>query len=180
MVDTKDAAVVVLGVLLVVSAIFGINEHLNLANARTTIAERDGRIKAIQADASRVLASETFKTLQLERALQDTHAQQENKDAQHAEIVAAKDLELRRRTRAGGGPGLRDPHAAACPNGDGGGTAPATATAAGDRAADRTEATGLLSPELERLLLDQAEAADRINVAYASCRADASAIRGEH
>lgn len=43
--------------------------------------------------------------------------------------------------------------------------------------ADRTDARGLLSPELSRLLWDRFEKADRINLAFASCKIDSTNLR---
>lgn len=125
-------------------------------------------------EAGTVLAGETAKVRTAELALRKFKDEQEIKDAENKLVVSG----LAQRLRAAAGPTgrLRDPHAARC--GHGGGSAPgADPASAGGRAADPAEAGGLLSADLTGLLLSQAKAADDINVAYASCRADSFAMR---
>lgn len=108
----------------------------------------------------------------LQAALQD----QNTKDYNHAQTIAA----LSDRLRAYAGPGLRlrDPHATGCGPG---GTGPQsdTATAPDAGTTDPAQAGGLLSAELTGLLQRLAREADDINAAYTSCRADAYTVRGE-
>ena len=128
-------------------------------------------------EAAATLASETAKVLASERALAALKNTLESNDAQHAKTIATQSARLRAMSRAAGGPGLRDPFASAgCGPGRGGAAAPAPATAASG-AADPAPAGGLLSAELERFLLTQAEAADAVNRAYIACRADSYNIR---
>lgn len=133
-------------------------------------------IKTQQAEAATLLADETEKTRLLERALQAAINQQELKDATNQKTVS--DLSDRLRSLAGFGMRLRDPNAtpAGCWPSGGGAQGPA-ATAAGDRPADPVEAGGLLSVQLSDLLARLLREADDINVAYASCRADAYSVR---
>ena len=129
----------------------------------------------LKADAAAELASQTAKTRSAEQALQDLKNTQELQDATHQKTVA--DLSSRLRNLAGANGRLRDPHAAGC-GPSGGGTTGEAATAAGDRATDTAETGGLLSADLSGLLQRLQLEADTINVAYASCRADAYAVRG--
>lgn len=133
-------------------------------------------IKTQEAEAATKLADETEKTRLLEHALQAARNNQELKDANHRKTVSDLTSSLRR--AAGFGLRLRDPNAtpAGCwPSGSG--TQGPTSAAAGGRPADGAEAGGLLSAELTGLLQRLQREADDINVAYASCRADAYAVR---
>lgn len=164
--------------LAMISAFVGYGEW-RASSART--AERQHWELAIgrqKTEAATLLASETRKVLELERRLTAALAAQEKTDADNARTVEALHADLRRLARAGGGPGLRDPFAAGC-GGGGGGSQAATAAAAGAGAADRPEAGRALSAELEGFLIEQAAAADAINIAYASCRADSQALRAQ-
>lgn len=132
-----------------------------------------GRMKV---EAAGLLATETRKVLALERQLGAVRAAQEKTDAENSKTVAALREDLRRKSRAAGGPGLRDPFAAEC--GGGGGSAEGAAAAGADGGgADATETGRLLSAELEGFLIDRLSEADDINIAYASCRADSQAVR---
>jgi hypothetical protein len=134
--------------------------------ARVEAAEAKTALAQERQWSAEALAAETKKVWELQVQLTDAWADQEAKDAEAKSIIAGLHEDLRRRSRAGGGGGLRDPHAAACPRG----AAPAQGAAdAGADAADPPEAGGLLSAPLERLLLDTIAQADAINIAYASC-----------
>ncbi len=136
-------------------------------------------MEEVKREAASTLASEIDKTRTAEQALQDQKTQQERNDADHQKTIA--DLSDRLSGLASRNAGrLRDPYAlqpAGCRPG-GGGTPRNPASAAGDRAADPTEADGLLSKQLSDLLRERTREADDINAAYASCRADAWAVRG--
>lgn len=120
----------------------------------------------------KALGAETAAVLQLERELGTQRAALEKRDAEHKTVVDGLREDLRRKSRAGGGGGLRDPNAA------GGCPAPGPAAAgAGGGAGDTGQAGGLLSEPLERLLLDLTDEADTINRAYAACRDDAMTVR---
>lgn len=123
-------------------------------------------------EAATLLAVETAKTEMLQGRLNAAHAALESNDAQNAKTINVLAADLRAATRAGGGPGLRDPNAARCwPRSDSP-ESPASAGAASGPG-DGTAAGGLVSPELERLLQDHTDKADKINRAYIICRADA-------
>jgi hypothetical protein len=133
--------------------------RVQAAEAKTALAQQ-GERHAV------ALEQETRKVWELQGLLNDAWMAQETKDAEAKNTIEGLREDLRRRSRAGGGGGLRDPHAAACPRG----AAPAQGAAdAGADAADPPEAGGLLSAPLERLLLDTIAQADAINIAYASC-----------
>ena len=138
------------------------------------MAEATAATNTLKAQAAATLASETAKTRHAEQALQAIKNTQELQDAAHQNTVA--DLSDRLRRLAGPAGRLRDPHAAGCGGGSGGAPG-AAATTPGDRAADPAQTGGLLSVPLTELLGRIVREADTINVAYASCRADAYAVR---
>lgn len=128
-------------------------------------------------DAGATLARETGKTREAEQALQAFKNQQEIRDAENKTIASGLAAQLR--AAAGTAGRLRDPNASPAGCGGGGSGTPGTDPArAGGGAGDTSEAGGLLSADLTELLLSQAKAADDINVAYTSCRADAFNLRG--
>lgn len=138
----------------------------------------EGAVSKLKAAAATELGAEIRKTLEAERKLSAALAAQEKTDADNAKTVADLRADLRAKSRAAGGPGLRDPFAAGC--GGGGGGAPGAAVAGADSgAADAAASTGLLSEPLEQLLLKITSEADEVNLAYISCRADSQAVRGK-
>jgi len=151
-----------------------------------TLRQRDGArlevvglklaIQTQKTEAANKLATETGKVLKLERELGAARAQQEKADADNAKTIQGLRADLRRTSRAAGGPGLRDPWAPRC-GGGGGGPATPAAPAADSGGTDPADAGRVLSPELEGLLLDRLERADQINAAYIACRADAVNLR---
>ena len=131
-------------------------------------------IEAQKADAARLLAAQTARVAAREQALQDLKNQQEVQDGKNQRTIDG--LGRRLRGMAGAAGRLRDANADGC--GIGGGSAAGQVAAdAGDRPADGAEAGGLLSEELSGLLIRLTGEADAINAAYASCRADAQAVR---
>lgn len=138
-------------------------------------AEDTASINKQKAEAADKLAAEIQKTRTAETALQTFKNDQELKDATHQKTVASLSDRLRALSDPSGR--LRDPHAGGC-RPSGGGTPSEAAPTPGDRPADPAEASGLLSAELGGLLQRLAREADDINIAYASCRADAYAVRG--
>jgi hypothetical protein len=132
-------------------------------------------ITQLKADAAALLASETEKTRSAEQALAELKNDQERQDASHQKTVS--DLSDRLQRIAAGHDGrLRDPHGTGCGAG-GGSTSDSAASAPSDRADHPAETGGLLSAELGGLLQQLTREADEVNVAYASCRADAYTIR---
>lgn len=125
-------------------------------------------IQMQKTEAAKTLASETERARLVELALNELKNTQELKDAEHVKTIA--DLSDRLRRLAGPAGRLRDPNQAGC-GGGGGGTQGEAPTASGDRPADGAFSGGLLSQELSDLLRERIEQADRINAAYASCRA---------
>jgi hypothetical protein len=152
-------------------------QTVRLAGAQADLAALQLALQKQKTEAARILAAETNKVLDVERQLGAARAAQEENDADNAQTIRALREDLRRQSRAAGGPGLRDPHAAGCGGGGGGAPGPAAAGAHGG-AADPAQAGGLVSQPLEELLLELADAGDAINIAYASCRADSQAVRG--
>ena len=150
-----------------------------LAGKAEVQAQLDGLRSAIlvqKKEAAAKLAAEIGKVLKLEHELGAARAAQETRDAENKKTVAGLRADLRKRSRAAGGPGLRDPWAAGCGSG-GGGATPAAAAGADLGAGDAAGEAGRLSSELEGLLLERFERAEAINVAYISCRADSLKLR---
>lgn len=149
------------------------NHQQGIGQARAT-ATYNTAIDQQKLDASATLARETGKTRDAEQALQAFKNQQELRDAKNKLVLGA----LADQLRAAAGPAarLRDPNAAGC--GGGGGGAPGADPARADGgAADEAADSGLLSKQLTEFLLTQAADADQMNLAYASCRADALNLR---
>lgn len=130
----------------------------------------------LKEQARTTLATETAKAKTATDALRQFKDTQELKDANSRQTIANLRNEVRAGTRAGGGPGLRDPWAPGCGSG-GSGTQTADPTGANPGDPDRADAGRVVSPELEGLLLDRLAKADVINIAYASCREDARQLR---
>jgi hypothetical protein len=162
-------------VLALLAALFFAEQYIEGLGYSRARAEDQEAAETLKAQAAATLATETEKTRNAEQALQTLTNAQNLKDADHEKIVA--DLSSRLRVAAGPAGRLRDPHAVGCGAG-GGGTQSATASPANDSAADGAQTGGVLSKQLTELLQQLTASADTINVAYASCRADAYAVRG--
>lgn len=159
------------------AAVLGYGHQQYAKGVQATTATFQAAIAAQKAQAATTLANETERVRLLERALASATRQQETHDAQAQKTIAALDDRLR--NLAGPGQRLRDPHATIAGCWGGSGSAPGAATTpAADRAADGPDAGGLLSVPLTELLRATLRAADDINAAYTSCRADAYAVRG--
>ena len=167
----KIAAVVALLVLL----FFG-EQYIEGRGYDRARAEDNAAIEKVKREAAGQLAIETIKTRNAERALQTFKNDQELKDVQHQQMVVA--LADRLHGLADPAGRLRDPNAARCGSG---GDKPQddASTTARDSSDNPTEAGGLLSAQLSGLLQRLAREADDINVAYASCRADAYTVRAQ-
>ncbi len=166
----KIAAVVALLVLLFLG-----EQYIERRGYDRAMYEAQAQIEGSKRAAADRLALEIQKTRKAEQALQTFKNDQELKDAAHQKTVAS--LSDRLRALADPSGRLRDPNAARC--GPGSGRPQDDPPAApGDRPGDATEGGGLLSAQLSGLLQRLTREADDINVAYASCRADAYAVRG--
>ena len=167
-----------LAVLAMVAAVLGYGRQQYAKGVQATTATYQAAIAQQKAQAATTLANETERVRLLERALSAATRQQETHDAQAQKTIA--DLDERLRNLAGPGLRLRDPNATIARCWGGGGSAPGAATApVADRAANGPDAGGLLSVPLTELLRATMREADDINAAYASCRADAYAVRGQ-
>lgn len=161
-------------VAMLLGALFYTERHIEQRGYLRAASEFSTAIEAQKNKASQLLAEETARANAAEAALQAFRSQQELKDTKHEKTVA--DLQDRLHRLAGPIGRLFDPNAPGC--GAGGGVAQSgAATAPGTRSADATQAGGLLSKELSGLLQRLQLEADTINIAYASCRADAYAVR---
>jgi predicted Abi (CAAX) family protease len=154
--------------------LFGAWQYADSRGYNRARAAYTAAIVAQKAQASALLASETAKVRTAEQALQAITNSQNLKDAENVQNLATLSDRLRR--AAGPAGRLRDPHAAGC-GVSSAATSSAPATAASDSAADPAQADGLVSEPLSRLLRELTASADQINAAYASCRADAFAVR---
>jgi hypothetical protein len=140
-------------------------------------AEWQAKVKSQKADAIKLLDEERAKVAATSMSLRNFKDKQELKDANNKTTVT--DYERRLRAAAGHAGRLRDPNATyATGCGCGSGSAQSTnPTGAGHRADDVAEAAGLFSVGATALLQRLTREADDINLAYASCRADALSIR---
>lgn len=166
------AALVALITLVAAGGLWG--EHRADQAEEATAARYKAAIVELKLAASAKLAAAKDKVTQREAALQEAKDQQELKDATYQKTTA--DLSDRLRRAAGAAGRLRDPHTPGCGASSGGAAAQA-ATAPAGGAADPAEAGGLLSVPLTDLLTEVLRESDAINVAYASCRADAYTVR---
>lgn len=155
-----------------VAGYFAWASHQQGIGADRATAAYNAKIATQKKEAAAILAKETAKVVETERALQDFKNRQEVKDADHKKTT--DNLSARLRALAINGR-LRDPHAG---RGSGGGDAPGSDAAGSGNSADHgAETSGVLSAELTRLLGQLLTEADQINNAYISCRADAEAVR---
>ena len=123
-----------------------------------------------KAEAGALLASESAKVSAAEKRLREFKDSQEVRDVKASGVVN----DLRGRLLAAGR--LRDPFAGGC--GTGGDTAKCATTAApGAGASDGASDAGFLSKQFTEFLFEQARSADEVNIAFASCKADALSIR---
>lgn len=163
-----------LSVIALGGALLGYGHYQYGKGVKVTTSTYEAATAKQKAEAATTLASETEKTRSTEQALQTLKNQQELQDADHQKTVSA--LNDRLHSLAGTAGRLRDPHQTGCGSG-GRGTEGKAAGATPDRADDGAEAGGLLSKELSGLLQRLQLEADGINIAYASCRTDAFAVR---
>jgi len=152
-------------------------EHGALVDLRADHAALQDAVEAQKEQAAKLLAAKTAEAEAVQLKLAHALALQEKTDEANKKTVADLRAEMRRNSRAAGGPGLRDAWAAPRRGCGGSGAQSQDPAATQDRAGDTADAAGVLSQEFERLLLDQAEAADAINIAYIACRADALSLR---
>ena len=144
--------------------------------ARTT-ARYELIIVTLKNDAARVLGVETSKVARITKKLNDNKNTQELADASNKTIVSNLERSLRNALSTAGR--LRDPNASAAQCRDSGGGATGSAAAsAGGRPDDAAEAGGLFSEEASGLLAELTKEADVVNIAYISCRQDATDLRG--
>lgn len=146
--------------------------------AKTALAQAELAVANNKIRAAHLLAGEIQKNIDLERAMAASLAQQEQDDAKNRRVVA--DYRAQLRAAAGAFQRLRDPNADQDCGRGGGSDSPATAVAADTAGGPGAGAVpgGLLSGPLTALLQDLTERADRLNVAYASCRGQAYSVRG--
>ena len=160
--------------LAVTAVVLGYGHRQYTKGVSTTTDRYEAALGQQKAQAAALLASETAKTRDTEQALQSLKNQQELSDAKNQKIVAG--LSDRLRGIAGPTWRLRDPNAPGCWPGSGS-TQGAAASTASDSPRDDPETGGLLSMQLTELLGRVLREADDINIAYASCRADAYTVR---
>jgi hypothetical protein len=126
--------------------------------------------------AARLLADETAKVAATETRLANALAKLEKTDVANKTTVAG--LKTRLVAAAGAAGRLRDPYGAPDRCGASGGDAKGqTATSADDSPANGAAPGRLLSAELSGFIEQRLAQADALNIAYASCRADAFTVR---
>jgi hypothetical protein len=160
------------------AALFFAEQYIERLGYDRAMLQAQAQIEGSKRAAADSLAQEIEKTRRAEQALHDAKNNQELKDATYQKTVS--DLSDRLRRVAGPAGRLRDPHAAVGCGPSGGCPTGSAAPAAGGGAADSAQAGGLLSAQLDRLLQQLTREADDINIAYASCRADAYTVREPH
>ncbi len=170
----KAGAVLALLVALVACVFLGV-KGIDQRGYQRAQSEATAALEKQKRQAGEQLATETAKTRAAEEALRTNKLNQDKKDAQAQSTV--NDLSRRLRQLSADSAGrLRDPNAQGC-GGSGSGPEAEAATTAGSGGEHPAEAGGLLSAELSGLLFRLASEADAINLAYASCRADALQVR---
>ena len=126
-------------------------------------------------EASALLADETGKVLETERKLNELKNQREESDNENKKKVNDLSNSIRILT---GAVRLRDPNTRCGQNSN---SAKGTvATDANNSSGNGANAGELLSPELNGLLWDRAEKADKINIAFISCKEDSKHIREQN
>lgn len=168
----------ILGAILATAVVAGLGWVVYKVDRRATAIESDkwqAKVGKMKLQATQELLAATNERDALQSALSNALAAQERKDDEGQKTVARLENNLRSMRALSGGRML-DPNATGCRSGgqDANGKDSGAAIGGGGNAA---EARGLLSTELTRLLDKLTREADDINVAYASCRADAVTIR---
>lgn len=163
-------------VLLLVAGVYKGIDAIGDSRERVVVARYDSAIRAQKDEAARVLKVAEDRAAAAERQLTDFKVSQEKIDATNTKI--STDLRTALRSAVAGSAGrLRDPNAAAQCGRSGGDSQNQGATSAGNSSEDPASSGGFLSAEITRLLLDEAQENDTINLAYISCRADAFKVR---
>jgi len=165
------------GFIVFAGAILGFGHHQYQKGYSVRATEYQVQIDKLKLEADATLTAETAKVHAAEQALQDFKNTQEMKDADHQKTVA--DLSDRIRRSAGQSGRLRDPNATGCGKGDRGAESQESTPTSGG-ADDDSETGRLFSAGATELLQRLTREADEINIAYASCRADAFAIRDQN
>lgn len=137
----------------------------------------EGALAQQKQEASAKLADVTAKAKALEVKLAEADARQEIEIEKRRNDSRAASLAFASVAAANGGQ-LRDPNAAGCRGGGSGPPGQAAASSAGDPGGG-SEAGGLVSEPLSRLLQHAADEAQRVNDAYAVCRARTLTIQHE-
>jgi len=169
---------IIIGAILATAVMAGLGYAGYRIDRRATAIENSrwelevGKLKLKAADELRVARDERDLA---QGKLNTALAAQERADDANKEIVAGFEVKLRA-ARALSAGRMRDPNATGCGGGrqDAAGQGSSGPISGGGNAA---EASGLLSTELTGLLDKLTREADDINVAYASCRADAFTTR---
>lgn len=170
----KAGAVLALLVALVACVFLGV-KGIDQRGYQRAQSEATAALAQQKQQAGELLATEAAKTRSAEEALRTNKLNQDKKDAQAQSTVADLSRRLRQLSADNAGR-LRDPNAQGC-GGSGSGPEAEAASATGSGGEHPAHAGGLLSAELSGLLRQLAGEADAINLAYASCRADALQVR---
>lgn len=148
--------------------------HWEANHFETAAAKSDLTLSNERRAAAKALAEKTALVLAKTNELESMRLAQEKRDGEAQATISDLHGDLQRSSRAAGGRGLHDPWAEPCRRDPA--NAPG-APAADPGGEDPAEAGRVLSAHLEGVLLDVLADADAINIAYASCRADAIGLR---
>lgn len=166
------------GVLALASALWGgvamWERHIRADERAKVTAVYEAAITKQKVVAAKLLAVKTAEAAAATLALQEFKDKQELQDVSNQKTVS--DLSARITVLAGVNRRLRDPNQTGCGGSGAGAQSQATSNAASG-AADPPQTDGLFSAGATELLERLTREADEINVAYASCRADAIQLR---
>jgi hypothetical protein len=143
---------------------------------KANVTKLSSAIKTQKDEAAAMLRTINASVLAQQKTIDAARAAQEQKDATNVQVVAGLQQGLHD-ALATRGSRLCNP-APAGRGSSGGGAAGQAAAGAGTGAADGAQAGGVLQPDAHGLLERLMKEADAVNIAYASCRADANMMRG--
>lgn len=170
-----------IGLALALAAGFGereMKEHYK-ADAivqKANVTKLSSAIETQKTEAAALLRTLNASVLAQQKTIDAARAAQEKEDATNVQVVADLRQGLHDALTTRGGR-LCNPAPAGRWRG-GGGAAGQAAAPAGAGAADGTQAGGVLQQDAQGLLERLMNEADAVNVAYASCKADAVVVRG--
>lgn len=151
-------------------------QHERADHVQGELTQLETAVTAMKKQAAAELKAAQDEVAAWQSRFNDARRAQEIKDGNAQAAIDKARRDLRAATDRNGGR-LRDPWADGCRSG---GQSPGAGSGAGadPGAADVPQTGRLVSAELTRRLAERELEGDRINAAYASCRADAYRVRG--